>query len=269
MDFPKKTPEYEDLRTLTEPLTTIYGPSPSRRLGTSLGINLLGSGQKICSFNCPYCELGLTQLKMAQMKKGPFPPLEEVERDLRTRLVELTKNRVKLDYITISGNGEPTMHPLFLEAAVLIKKIRDELTPVTPIACLSNGATLDSNKVIKGLNLLDERMIKLDAGNDEMLSKIDAPLVRITVAKLIQGVKKLSGVILQSLFVQGIVENTTPHEVDEWIEVAGIIKPKAVHIYTLDRVPPTAGLKAVPPQRLKEISQILTKRTGIKATVFS
>ena len=102
-----------------------------------------------------------------------------------------------------------------------------------------------------------------------MLKKIANSSVRVTVAKLIQGIRKVKGPIIQSMFVQGVIDNTTPAEIDDWIEVVGIIKPVAVQLYTLDRVPPLQGLKQVPSQRLKEIVQLLLKRTGIKGTVFS
>jgi wyosine [tRNA(Phe)-imidazoG37] synthetase (radical SAM superfamily) len=270
MEFPKKTPEYEELKELGGPWDIVYGPLPSRRLGESLGVNLLGPSEKICSFDCPYCELGLTKLKMSHIKKGAtYPTLDQIESSLRQRIVSLTKEKKLINHITISGNGEPTLHPDFLEAVVLIKKIRDELSPDSHIAVLSNGANLDDSRIVKALGLLDERIIKMDAGNDEMLKKIGSPLVRVTVAKLIQGIKKLKDVKIQSMFLQGAIDNTIPSEVEDWIEVIGIIKPQVVQLYSLDRVPATVGLKQVPTQRLKEISQSLLKRTGVKGVVFS
>lgn len=270
MEFPQKTKEYDELKTLSEPWGITYGPIKSRRLGVSLGINLLGSGEKICSYDCPYCELGFTKLKMAQMKKeAKFPTLQEVEAALRNQILELTKQEVKLDSLSIVGNGEPTLYPQFPEAVALIIKVRDELCPETRVGILTNGSTLNDPKTVKGLNLLDDRMVKLDAGNDDMLKRIDGPLVRMSIAKLIQGTRKLKDVILQSFFVQGVIDNTTNSEVDDWIEVVGMIKPKLVHIYGLDRVPPLAGLKQAPPQKLKEISERLQKRTLIKGLVFS
>lgn len=270
MEFPQKTKEYEELKTLTEIWGITYGPITSRRLGVSLGINLLGPGEKICSYDCPYCELGFTKLKMTQMKKeAKFPTLAELEAELRKAIVKLTKEGVRLDSLSIVGNGEPTLYPEFPEAVQTVIKVRDELTPDSKVGILSNGSTLQDPNVVKGLNLLDERMIKLDAGNDDMLKKIDSPLVRMTISKIILGTKKLKDVILQSFFVQGSIDNTVNSEVDDWIEVVGMIKPKLVHIYGLDRVPPTSGLKQAPPQKLKEIGERLEKRTQIKSLVFS
>ncbi len=270
MEFPKKSSEYEDLKELTESWTLTYGPIKSRRLGVSLGINLLGSGEKICSYNCPYCELGFTKLKMSQMKEAAvFPTLQQLDEALRKHIVTLTKEGVQLDSLSIVGNGEPTLYPDFVEAVQKVIEVRNELVPETKVGILTNGSTLNNPKVVKGLNQLDDRMIKLDAGNDEMLTRIDEPLVRMTIAKLIQGSKKLKDVILQSFFVQGAIDNTVNSEVDDWIEVVGMIKPKLVHIYGLDRIPPLSGLKQAPPQKLKEIAEKLEKRTLIKALVFA
>jgi wyosine [tRNA(Phe)-imidazoG37] synthetase (radical SAM superfamily) len=271
METIKKTPEYEELKELSFPPTGItYGPFQSRRLGLSLGINLLGSESKICSFDCPYCELGYTKLKMSEMKKFEgYPSLEAIDSHVRQHLLILSKQNTTFDYITLSGNGEPTLYPEFSEAITLLKKSRDELCPDSKLVVFSNGSTLDSSKIIRALNMLDERMIKLDAGNDEMLKKIGSPLVRMTLAKLIQGAKKLKDITLQSFFIQGSIDNTLPSEIEDWVEVVGIIRPKLVHLYSLDRVPPMSGLKQVPTQRLKEIALALQKRTSIKGIVFS
>lgn len=271
MEALKKNIEYEDLKDAHFiPMGITYGPFQSRRLGSSLGINLLGSSQKICSFDCKYCELGLTNLKMSEMKKfNEFPSLLAIDTHVRQHLLILSKQDKHLDHITLSGNGEPALYPDFTEVVPLLKKIRDDLYKDTKLVILSNGSALESTKIVRAMNLLDERMIKLDAGNDEMLKKIGSPLVRLTLSKLIQGVKKLSDVILQSMFVQGIIDNTTPTEIEDWIELVGIIRPKLVHLYSLDRVPPVTGLKQVPTQRLKEIALALQKRTSIKGVVFS
>lgn len=270
MNFPAATPEYEELKTLSGSWGIAYGPVESRRLGTSLGINLLGHQEKICSFDCVYCDLGLTKIKMSQIKKNlEFPTLEQIDSEVRNQIVGLTKKDIKISSLTLSGNGEPTLYPDFLEAVQIVKKIKDDLIPKAQVAVLSNGAHLDNAKVLKGMNLLDARIIKLDAGNEDLFHKINAPLVRLTLAKLIQGARKLKDVTIQSLFVQGKFDNTTKPDLDEWLEVVGIIKPKQVQLLTLDRVPPTSGLKPVPPQRLKEISETLYRRTHIKALVFA
>jgi wyosine [tRNA(Phe)-imidazoG37] synthetase (radical SAM superfamily) len=270
MKLPKKTPEYEELKEIQPPLGLSYGPQISRRYGTTLGINFLGSIEKICSYDCPYCELGLTKVKMSHVKKGvSYPTPSEIDQAMRNHVLLLTKEKKGINEIVISGNGDPSLHPDFFEAVDVVKKARDELTPTTRIAILSNGANLDEAKIIRAYNLIDDKIIKMDAGNDEMLRKIGNPSVRVTITKLIQGIRKIKSPTIQTMFLQGAIDNTLPGEIDEWIEVVGIIKPIAVQLYSLDRIPPTSGLKQVSTQRLKEISLLLNKRTGIKGTVFS
>ena len=117
-----------------------YGPIESRRLEWSLGINLLGDTEKICNFNCPYCDLGFTNIKISQIKKtGAFPSLASIGESFRDKILALTKSSRKIDHVTLSGNGEPTLHPEFPEAVTLIKAIRDQMLPGVPIAILTNG----------------------------------------------------------------------------------------------------------------------------------
>lgn len=247
-----------------------YGPVLSRRLGLSLGINLLGNQEKICNFNCPYCDLGFTKIKISQIKKNNwFPKLSSVGDALREKIVELSKSEAKIDHLTISGNGEPTVYPEFPEAITLIRSIRDQMLPGVPIAILTNGSKLGDSQILKSLNLCDVRMVKLDAGNDDMLEKTESPLTRTNLTKLIQGAKALKDVIIQSMFIKGAVDNTLPEHIDDWIEVMGLIKPKLVHIYSMDRAPALAKLNPVPRQRLKEISMLLEKKTKITSLIFS
>ena len=269
MNFPRKNAEYADLRELKEPWGVVYGPFQSRRLGLSLGINLLGSEKKICNFNCPYCELGKTELKMAEIKLTTnFIELSKLESELQDRISILLQNKTPPDFITFVGNGEPTLFPELNDAVNIVLQTRNRMSPTSQVGILTNGSTLDNSKVVQALNLLDERMIKLDAGSEQMLVKINGPLSRLTLRKVINGCSRLKDVTLQSFFVQGAIDNTVAAEIDEWIEVVGMIKPKLVHVYTLDRVPPTTGLIPVPKQRLKEIVEKLAKRTQVPALVF-
>ena len=266
----KKVLEDYDLQTLPPFDEIAYGPVKSRRLGESLGIDLLGPAKKICNFNCPYCELGLTDIKVSQIKKlMTFPTLEQIEESLNRKITSLSRNKNQPAYITFSGNGEPTLHPDFAAAVALVKKVRDRLLPKTKITVLTNGSTLGDSHIIKALNECDARMVKMDAGNDEVLMKIDSPLTRTNLTKLIQGTKALSDVILQTMFIRGIADNTSPDHIDDWIEVVGLIRPAAVHLYSIDKLPAVAGIIPVPKQRLKEIANLLEKRIKISALIFS
>lgn len=242
----------------------IYGPVQSQRYGSTLGINLLGA-QKVCSYNCVYCHLGPTVLTMNKARKDyDFPTLENLKDAFR----EYVKKSVATDALVISGNGEPTLYPQFDEAMQMLVELRNEHMPDKRLILLSNGAHLDSRKTITGMNLLDERVIKVDAGNDTLLQQINDPLVRINMARFLSGVRKLKDCVVQALFVTGEVSNTTPEAIEEWIEVLGMIKPKSVQICTLSRPGYNNSILAVDDDTLDGIAFKLKKRTGLESEVF-
>jgi wyosine [tRNA(Phe)-imidazoG37] synthetase (radical SAM superfamily) len=243
----------------------VYGPVKSLRYGSTLGINLLGPS-KVCSYNCVYCHLGPTELTMNKIRKDyVFPTLDKIKAAFRV----YNKKSVTSNAIVISGNGEPTLYPQFEEAVQLILELRNEHMPGTKVICLSSGAHLDSKKVVSGLNLLDERVIKVDAGSDNLLQKINAPLVRINMSKFLSGVRKLNDCVVQALFVDGEVTNTSQESLDEWIEVIGMIKPKSIQLCTLTRPGFNPAIRAVEDDVLYGIAFKLKKRTSLESHVFT
>lgn len=244
----------------------IYGPVKSIRYGTTMGINLLGA-KKVCSFDCVYCDLGTTELTMNKVRKDyDFPSLEA----LTIAFKEYIKQIVTVDAIVISGNGEPTLHTDFDEVVKLITSLRNEHVPGKKVVVLTNGAHLDNKRIVTGLNLADERVVKLDAGNDVLIKKVNAPLIRINMSKFLSNLRKLTDCTVQSLFIQGTTDNTTNDAIDEWIEVLGMIKPQAIQLCTLTRpVSSEKGIKAVDEDTLYSIAFKLKKRTGLEAEVFS
>lgn len=268
MGLPITSNEYQDLKMITDSWGLVYGPVQSRRLGLSLGINLLGD-QKLCSFDCLYCELGVTAVRMNQLKQESlFPPVDKIEEAARVKLRELSADSVKLDWITISGNGEPTLHPQFFECVEGLIKARSDLAPQTPIAVLTNGAHCDNRRVVQGLDLVDERIFKIDAGNENLLKQVNRPLVRANLSKLTSGARKLKDVVVQSLFVQGVADNTRLDYVEEWMEILGMVKPKKVQITTLARVPAVSGLKRVDEDTLYTIASRLKRKLQIECNVY-
>jgi wyosine [tRNA(Phe)-imidazoG37] synthetase (radical SAM superfamily) len=242
----------------------IYGPVKSLRYGSTLGVNLLGAS-KVCSYNCIYCHLGPTQLTMNKIRKDyEFPQLEQIKMSFR----EYVKKTVPTDHIVISGNGEPTLYPQFEEAVQLILELRNEHMPQTKVVCLSNGAHLDAKKVVSGMNLLDERVVKVDAGSDTMMQKVNDPLVRINMAKFLSGVRKLNDCVVQALFVDGENGNSGPELLDDWMEIIGMIKPKGVQLCTLTRPGFNQAVRAVEDDVLYGIAFKLKKRTGLESQVF-
>lgn len=198
-------------------------------------------------------------------KEYAFPSLEQIKSAFR----EYIKQTVVVDAVVISGNGEPTLHSDFDEAMKLIVDLRDQHLPGKKIIVLTNGAHLDSKRIITGLNLIDERVIKLDAGSDLLIKKINSPLIRMNMGKFLSQLRKLKDCTTQSLFIQGVADNTTNDSIEDWIEVLGMIKPKSVQICTLTRPAPNSELKAVDEDTLYSIAFKLKKRTGLEAEVFA
>ncbi|MGE3680865.1 MAG: radical SAM protein [Bdellovibrionales bacterium] len=246
-------------------MNLVYGPTPSLRYGSTLSVNLLGK-EKVCSYNCAYCDLGPTTLIMNKIRKEyVFPGLDEI----RTAFREYIRQTVPTDTIVVSGNGEPTLHSDFEAAMRLICELRDEHLPGIPVVVLSSGAHLESKKVVAGMNLADERVIKVDAGSDPMLQKVNAPLIRINLPRLLAGIHKLKDCVVQSLFFSGELENSSNEAIEDWIEILGMIKPKYVQICTLNRPSGVnTQLHALREDALYSIAFKLKKRTNLEAKVF-
>jgi len=242
-----------------------YGPINSRRFGLSLGVNPLGP-DKVCSFDCRYCDLGLSVMTMNKIRKElVFPARAEIVEAVRQ---ELRKNHEGLSAITFSGNGEPTLHPEFEELVSDILVARNELAPQAKLIALSNGAHLDSKKVIVGMNKLDVRVLKLDAGSDKVMKALNAPLVRRNLSQLLTGFKKLNNCVIQAMFVKGAIDNTQNSDIDEWVELIGMIQPAGVQLLTVTRPPADSAILPVEEDLLYSIAFKLKKRTQLEAQIF-
>lgn len=250
----------------------LYGPVRSRRLGTSLGINILPFSQKVCSFNCNYCQCGWTTdvyTDKSVVEKGlDFPTAQQIEMALAAHLKEAAARGEKYDSLTLAGNGEPTLHPDFANVVRGVVRARDGFMRGARTSILSNAATLYKPAVLEGLDLLDERIMKLDAGNDDMMLTMNTPLFNLTVREIVDGIKKLKDCVLQTMFVRGRMDNTGDADVEDWMRVVGEIHPRSVQIYSLDRVPADPKLQPVDRATLERIAKNLTDRTGVPAEVF-
>jgi wyosine [tRNA(Phe)-imidazoG37] synthetase (radical SAM superfamily) len=228
----------------------VYGPVLSRRLGLSLGVNLLPTERKVCSFNCGYCQLGWTRSRA----RTRFPKPDDVAQAVRERLLQLRRERFELDRITFSGNGEPTDHPDFGRIVDAVVQVRDEICPTVWISALTNGAHLDQTEVLRGLGRCDERIVKLDAGNESMFRRLNKPLAGLKLEKVVAGASRLLCVTIQTMFVTGAIDNASEEQVESWIGQLKRIRPSWVQMYTLDRVPADSKLEPVSAMRLMEIS---------------
>ena len=247
-----------------------YGPVKSRRLGSSLGVNILPFGVKVCSFNCNYCQCGWTTdtVDSAALAKYKFPTAREVGDGLRKTLQELKGKGETLDCITLAGNGEPTLHPDFLDVVKSILSVRDEVLPGVRVDILSNAAHLDRPAVVEGLNLLDARYMKLDAGSEEQFLNMNSPVTEVGIWDVVKQLPKLKDFIVQAMFTHGRRDNTDEKSVVDWINTVKRVKPKSVQIYSVDRFPADKKIHGVERALLDEIAAALTAQTGIPAEVF-
>lgn len=245
----------------------IYGPIKSRRLGASLGINLSPTKFKLCSFNCIYCHYGWTKEHNVVVKNhlDLLPSVKEVEEALENWL---KNNHPKIDYITFSGNGEPTLHPDFSKIVNSVKKIRDKYVPQAKVAILSNSSTIGIPDVKEGLKKVDLRIMKLDCGTEKCFIEINRPCEDVKFEDIVENLKNLDDFILQTIFLDGEINNISESEIDEWTKKIAYIKPKEVQIYTCDRPQAKKGLIKVTKEKMHQIASQAQTAIGIKVQVF-
>ena len=246
----------------------IFGPVKSRRLGVSLGVNLMPTDSKVCSFDCIYCECGWTPKK--REKKAILPSREIVRQKMEEKLAEMVENNELPDVITFAGNGEPTLHPEFEGIIDDTIELRNQLAPKARIAVLSNATMLHKASVVRALLKVEDNIQKLDSGFEETIRKIDCPASTFNLNAVVENLKSFSGkVIIQTLFLRGnfkgeIIDNTTEDEIAAWLKLVAEIKPSQVMIYTIDRDTPATGLEKI---KLDELELIAFRAREIGFTV--
>jgi len=248
----------------------VYGPVRSRRLGRSLGINVLPVGSKICNMNCAYCQYGWTRARRPTTGRAkPWPTPTQIGTAVARRLRQAARDDESLDRLTVAGHGEPTLHPDFEEIADRLVEVRDRLAPDLKLAILSNSTTASWPGVRRALSVFDERYMKLDAGDPITYALING--LGSSIGAIVDALADLPRVVVQSMFVsdgQGRVDNTTESAVSQWLGAIDAIQPSRVQVYTLARPPAMLGLRAAPKWRLREIAERVRLRE-IPAEVFS
>ncbi len=247
----------------------IFGPVWSRRLGESLGINLLPAGRKICNFNCVYCECGLTQFNEAENK---FPDYETVISRLTEKLKVMREHNEYLNSITFAGNGEPTLHPEF---PLIIRKsieCRNQYFPEAKIAVLSNATLITKPPVFDALQLADLNILKLDSAFEETLKIINCPAANHNMDEIVKTLELFNGkLVIQTLFLKGTCngvsfDNTTDKEVRAWLEVLKKVKPECVMLYSLARDSAINTLEKTGEEKLYSIARLVNE-AGIETQV--
>ena len=244
----------------------IYGPVQSRRLGLSLGINIMPGAYKICPFNCVYCQYGGSRFCTRHLDPyiDDLPSPEEVEDALTSTL----QSGVTADYLTFSGNGESSIHPGFPEMVERIVRIRDRYLPEAKTCILSNAVGVLEESVCEALNKLDVPIMKLDAGDEKTFRAINKPCEGLCFEDLLDGFHRLQSFLTQTLFVEGVVENVSRTKRECWIARLAELKPECAQIYSLDRPTASSGLTGVSIERLRKIALETTEQTGIPVKVY-
>lgn len=238
----------------------IFGPIHSRRLGVSLGINLLPEDGKVCTFDCIYCECGFNG---NHRPRKPLPTREMVSQTLEATLMEMASAGQKPDVLTFAGNGEPTAHPLFPDIIDDTIKLRDKYCPEAKVSVLSNATLIHRQDVFDALMKVDNNIQKLDTIDPKYINRVDRPTGHYDVNGVIDYLAKFNGhVIIQTMFMKGMVEdedvsNLSDHFVLPWLEAVKSIAPQQVMIYTIDRETPTTGLMKASHRELDAIRDLV------------
>lgn len=243
----------------------IYGPVRSRRLGRSLGINLLPTSFKICTFNCLYCQYGWTQVHGRYLAdKGQWPMVSQVFTALEQALLKIVPPPA---YITFSGNGEPSIHPKFSEIIDGVCQLRDKIYPTALLAILSNSTTVTEPDIRKAISKLDVKIMKLDCGTPMCFQEYNRPSPGINYSEIIDALSRMENITIQSLFSAGPKGNYNSKNVDEWLKRLQQISPDKVQIYTLDRAFPSKDIFVLEKDQLFQIKERLN-HIGISAEVY-
>ncbi|MBQ7361250.1 MAG: radical SAM protein [Bacteroidaceae bacterium] len=246
----------------------IFGPVHSRRLGVSLGINLLPADGKVCTFDCLYCECGFNAAHRAHQ---PMPTRDEVAVALENRLAAMKAEGAALDVLTFAGNGEPTIHPHFPEIIDDTLRLRDKYFPLAKVSVLTNATLVARPAVFEALSRVDNNILKLDTVNEEYIRFVDRPTSAYNLAQIVERLAAFGGnAVIQTMFMKGVVDgksvdNTGDEYVLPWLEAVKKIAPREVMIYTIDRETPQEGLLKATHEELDRIVALL-RAEGIAAT---
>lgn len=236
----------------------IFGPVRSRRLGLSLGVNLLPTHSKLCSFDCIYCECGWNSDHPGQRR---FNAREDVRQLLAETLHRMVEAGTPPDVITFAGNGEPTLHPEFEAVIDDTLALRDEICPSAKVSVLSNATQLHRADVCRALRRVDNNILKLDSAFDATVRRMNNPQGNYTVEKVVEQLCSFEGeLIVQTMFLRGtidgqLIDNTTEEEVAAWLKLIERIRPRKVMVYSLDRDTPCQTLIKVEREELKKIAE--------------
>lgn len=243
----------------------VFGPIFSRRLGSSLGVNILPSKGKLCNFDCVYCECGWNKDGIAERK---FPLLEDVEAALEEKMSKAASEGVPVDSITFSGNGEPTMHPDFPQIIEATLKCRDRYFLDAKVSVLSNATLIGRPAVAEALMRVDNPILKIDASSDELIGMMNKPTGRYRLEEIIEAMMKFEGdFILQTMFLKSPdFDTAAPEALERWMDIVRRVNPREIMVYTIDRETPDKTLQKYTVEEMTEFVRPLIEE-GFKIQV--
>jgi len=220
----------------------VFGPIFSRRLGSSLGVNVLPSKGKLCNFDCVYCECGWNKDGIAERR---FPLLEDIEAALEEKMSKASAEGVRVDSITFSGNGEPTMHPDFPQIIDATIGCRDRFFPDAKVSVLSNATLITRPAIAEALMKVDNPILKIDASSDELIGMINKPVGRYRLEETIEAMMKFNGnFVLQTMFLRSPdFDTAAPEALNNWMDIVRRVRPREIMVYTIDRETPDKTLQ--------------------------
>lgn len=243
---------------------TVYGPVWTRRFGWDLGINLLPTARKLCTFDCVYCQYGTTP-GMFRTKMLPDPDLVVAEWELQVKASQAAG--MTLGHTTVSGNGEPTMHPHFVRFATSLVRWRDLRVPDMKLAVFTNGYRLHEPGVREALLLFDEPIVKLDSAEPDRWRAINHPMIPFSVERLIADLKQCNGkIMIQTMFLKGL--NDSPSDIQKWKEALAEIRPREVQVYTVTRAPAHPEVQPVLDKELLAIAEEASRELNTPVHAF-
>ena len=221
---------------------TVFGPIRSRRLGSSLGINLLPRNGKICTFDCIYCECGWNR---DGREDQVLPTAAQVRSALEDKLAECLLDGTRIDSITFSGDGEPTLNPEFPRIIDDTLKLRDAYYPGAKVSVLSNATRVHIPEVAAALKRVDNPILKIDAPTDELIGRINHPAPGYSLKRVLEALRGFHGeFVLQTMFLRSPdFDSSSPEVLDGWMDIVRDLKPRKVMVYTIDRPTPAEGLE--------------------------
>ena len=243
----------------------VFGPIFSRRLGSSLGINLLPENGKLCNFDCVYCECGWNRDGREDTR---LPQPAELRSELERVLADCLEKGVRIDSITFSGDGEPTLNPHFPERIDITLELRDKYFPDSVVSVLSNATLISRPGVREALMRVDNPILKLDAGIDSLALKMNQPSGHYSVRETVEAMKSFNGnFVLQTMFLKGPgINSLAADNLEAWRNIVRELRPREVMMYTLDRPAPAEGLEKVPVESMEEAATPLIQE-GFKVQI--